>query len=97
MCRVSRRVVLVNDLVRSWIAAGSIWVLSRLMSRNRLIRHDGPLSVLKAFRPDEMLSLAHAAGAAGHGFRWRLVRTFPYRMTLVGARVGAASGGAPEM
>ncbi|HET9582288.1 MAG TPA: methyltransferase domain-containing protein [Gemmatimonadota bacterium] len=97
MCRVSRRAVLVNDLVRSWVAAGSIWVLSRLLSRNRLIRHDGPLSVLKAFRPDELLSLARAAGPAGDGFRWRLMRTFPYRMTLVGARVGAASGGAPEM
>ena len=88
MCRVSRRVVLVNDLVRSWVAAGSIWVLSRLLSENRLIRHDGPLSVLKAFRPQELLSLARAAGPPAAGFRWRLVRTFPYRMTLVGARVG---------
>jgi hypothetical protein len=97
MCRVSRRVVLVNDLVRSWVAAGSIWVLSRLLSQNRLIRHDGPLSVLKAFRPGELLSLARAAGPAAAGFRWRLVRTFPYRMTLVGARVGAsAPRGAPD-
>jgi hypothetical protein len=88
MCRVSRRIVLVNDLVRSWVAAGSIWLLSRLLSENRLIRHDGPLSVLKAFRPQELLSLARAAGPAAAGFRWRLVRTFPYRMTLVGARVG---------
>jgi SAM-dependent methyltransferase len=87
MCRVSRRLVLVNDLVRSWVAAGSIWVLSRLLSENRLIRHDGPLSVLKAFRPRELGSLARAAGPAAAGFRWRLVRTFPYRMTLVGARV----------
>ncbi|MGH7544227.1 MAG: methyltransferase domain-containing protein, partial [Gemmatimonadota bacterium] len=87
MCRVSRRVVLVNDLVRSWIAAGSIWVLSRLVSQNRLIRHDGPLSVLKAFRPAELLSLARAAGPEAAGFRWRLVRTFPYRMTLTGIRI----------
>jgi len=97
MCRVSRRVVLVNDLVRSWVATGSIWLLTRLLSRNRLIRHDGPLSVLKAFRPRELLSLARAAGPAGAGFRWRLVRTFPYRMTLVGARVDVpAPRGAPD-
>lgn len=89
MCRVSRRVVLVNDLVRSWVAAGSIWFLGRLLSRNPLIRHDGPLSVLKAFRPEELLALARAAGLEAAGFRWRLERTFPYRMTLVGARVGA--------
>lgn len=97
MCRVSRRVVVVNDLVRSWVAAGSIWLLTRLLSRNRLIRHDGPLSVLKAFRPEELLSLVRAAGPEAAGFRWRLVRTFPYRMTLVGARVGGpAPRGAPD-
>lgn len=90
MCRVSRRLVLINDLVRSRIAAGSIWLLARLTSRNRLIRHDGPLSVLKAFLPQELLALARAGGPAAAGFRWRLVRTFPYRMTLVGARIGAA-------
>ncbi|MGH7549362.1 MAG: methyltransferase domain-containing protein [Gemmatimonadota bacterium] len=87
MCRVSRRFVLVNDLVRSWIAAGSIWVLTRLLSENRLIRHDGPLSVLKAFRPEELLRLARAGGPSVGGFRWRLERSFPYRMTLIGARV----------
>ncbi|MGH7588639.1 MAG: methyltransferase domain-containing protein [Gemmatimonadota bacterium] len=87
MCRVSRRLVLVNDLVRSWVAAGTIWGLGRLLSRNRLIRHDGPLSVLKAFRPEELLSLVRATGPAGNGYRWRLVRTFPYRMTLMGSRV----------
>ncbi|HKY59520.1 MAG TPA: methyltransferase domain-containing protein [Gemmatimonadota bacterium] len=87
MCRVSRRLVLVNDLVRSWVAAGSIWVLGHLLSRNRLVRHDGPLSVLKAFRPEELLALARAAGPEVAEFRWRLTRAFPYRMTLVGARV----------
>ncbi len=90
MCRVSRRFVLINDLVRSRVAAGSIWTLTRLVSRNRLIRHDGPLSVLKAFRPPELLSLARAGGPAAAGFRWRLFRTFPYRMALVGARIDAA-------
>lgn len=87
MCRVSRRWVVVNDLVRSWVAAGAIWALARALTGNQLVRHDGPLSVLKAFAPDEFLSLAHAAGAdGGPPFRWRLERTFPYRMTLVGAR-----------
>jgi SAM-dependent methyltransferase len=92
MCRVSRRLVLVNDLVRSWVAAGSIWVIGRGLSENRLIRHDGPLSVLKAFRPAELMSLARATA---YGYRWRLDRTFPYRMTLIGMRTGT-SGPAPR-
>jgi SAM-dependent methyltransferase len=87
MCRVSRRIVVVNDLVRSWVAAGSIWILTRLLSDNRLIRHDGPLSVLKAFTPVELLQLARAGGPAARDFRWRIRRTFPYRMALIGARV----------
>ncbi|CAN5345802.1 hypothetical protein BH18GEM1_BH18GEM1_11730 [soil metagenome] len=86
MCRVSRRLVVVNDLVRSWVAAGSIWVLTRVLSANPLIRHDGPLSVLKSFLPGELAALAHAVSLEAPGFRWRLSRTFPYRMTLVGAR-----------
>lgn len=93
MCRVSRRLVAVNDLVRSTIAQGSIWALTRALSGNRLIRHDGPLSVLKAFVPDELLAVAHAAGPEARGFRWRVTRTFPYRMGLTGARVAP---GAPE-
>ena len=93
MCRVSRQVVLVNDLVRSWVAAGSIWILSRLMSDSRLIRHDGPLSVLKAFRPEEVVHLARAGGPGVAAFRWRVERTFPYRMTLIGARIPAPGSG----
>ncbi len=34
----------------------------------------------------ELAALAHAVSLEAPGFRWRLSRTFPYRMTLVGAR-----------
>lgn len=87
MCRVSRRVVLVNDLVRSRVAAASIWLLTRALVENRLVRADGPLSVLKSFVPDELLAIGHAVGLSGHpDFRWSLERGFPYRMALVGVR-----------
>ena len=94
MCRVARRAVVVNDLVRSWPATGAIWALSRLLTDNRLVRFDGPLSVRKAFVPAELAALAHAAatGRAGGGpphaaeYRWSLVGAFPYRMALVGVR-----------
>lgn len=86
MCRVSRRVVIVNDLVRSYLAFGAIWALTRLLSDNPLIRHDGPLSVRKAYVPRELRALARAVASPPTEYRWRLVRTFPYRMTLVGAR-----------
>ncbi|HUP01418.1 MAG TPA: methyltransferase domain-containing protein [Gemmatimonadota bacterium] len=93
MCRVSRRLVVVNDLVRSWVAAGAIWGLSRAFSDNRLIRHDGPLSVLKAFLPREVLALARAVGVEAPAYRWQLTRVFPYRFALVGVRCAGATDG----
>jgi len=88
MCRVSRLAVIVNDLVRSRVAAATIWGLTRALTGNRLVRADGPLSVLKSFVPGELLAIAQAVGASDHpGFRWQVRRGFPYRMALVGVRV----------
>lgn len=87
MCRVSRRAVVVNDLVRSWVAAVSIRAIAGLWG-NRLVRHDGPISVLKAFRPDELLAIAHAVSETeAPTWRWRILRAFPYRMALLGVRL----------
>jgi SAM-dependent methyltransferase len=89
MCRVSRRVVIVNDLVRSRVAAASIWGLTRAFVANRLVRADGPLSVLKSFVPGELLAIGHAVSLSEHsGFRWTIRLGFPYRMALVGVRIG---------
>jgi hypothetical protein len=88
MCRVSRRAVIVNDLVRSRVAAASIWALTRALVSNRLVRADGPLSVRKAFLPKELLGIAQAVGlSAQPSFRWTIRRGFPYRMALVGVRL----------
>lgn len=88
MCRASRRLVVVNDLVRSRLATGAIWALTRLLTDNRLVRYDGPLSVRKSFLPGELMAIAHAAGSReASDFRWSIVRQFPYRMALVGARL----------
>jgi SAM-dependent methyltransferase len=62
MRRVSRRGVVVNDLLRGrgfWAAA---WAGSRVLSRNRLTRHDAPLSVRRAYSLRELRDLIAAAG-----------------------------------
>ena len=70
-------------------AAASIWALTRALVSNRLVRDDGPLSVLKSFLPEELLGIAHAVGLSAHpSFRWALRRGFPYRMALIGVRAG---------
>ena len=60
--RVARGAFVVNDVIRSWGAYAGAWLDTRLLSRNRLSRHDGPLSVLRSFTPGEFRAMAEAAG-----------------------------------
>ena len=62
MRRVARRGVIVNDLVRGWFGYLGAWLLTRVLSDNPLTRHDGPLSVRRAYTPVEMARLAERAG-----------------------------------
>jgi ubiquinone/menaquinone biosynthesis C-methylase UbiE len=75
--RVARLSPVVCDLRRSVIAFAATWLWSRT-SRNRLTRHDAPLSVRRAYTPGEALALARDAG-------WRAPRVRQerfFRMTL---------------
>jgi SAM-dependent methyltransferase len=64
MLRVARKGYLLMDLRRSWIAYALICMLTRIFTRNRLTRYDGPLSVLKSFTAPELSALARDAGAS---------------------------------
>jgi SAM-dependent methyltransferase len=79
MKRVARRAVVVADLRRSGVAWVLIRVLTRLVWRNRIVRHDGPVSVRRAFTVGEMAGLARRAELRGA----RVVRQPLYRMALV--------------
>jgi len=77
--RVGRTVV-VNELERSW----PNWLGAQLLAHtrwrgNRLTRHDGPLSVLRAFTRRELLDLAQAAGLKVRSLR----RVFFFRLVLI--------------
>ena len=79
MRRVARLTPIVGDLSRSALAFGATWLYARAVTRNRLTRHDAPLSVRRAYDPREAVALAREAG-------WRTprVRREPFfRMTLV--------------
>jgi ubiquinone/menaquinone biosynthesis C-methylase UbiE len=78
MWRVAKRRVLVNDLHRHAVAYSSIRALAAMFSKSRMVRHDGPLSVRRAFRSRELLDIAKRAGVPA-----RIHRSFPYRLVLV--------------
>jgi ubiquinone/menaquinone biosynthesis C-methylase UbiE len=60
--RVARGGFIVNDIGRSWGAYLGALLDTRLFTRSRLARHDGPLSVLRAFTVSEMRAMIVAAG-----------------------------------
>jgi ubiquinone/menaquinone biosynthesis C-methylase UbiE len=53
---------LVNDLLRGRLAYAMVWLVTRLFTRNRMARHDGPLSVRRAYTPAETARLCEKAG-----------------------------------
>ncbi len=79
VARVCRHGVVISDLTRSRLALAVTWLTTRMVSRSRVFRVDGPRSVRAAYRPAEMLELAHRAGLAGAATR----RQFPFRMLLI--------------
>lgn len=76
--RVSARTPLVCDLVRSRVGFIATALFARFVARNRLTKHDAPLSMRRAYTPIEALDLARAAGWATP----RIARYPFFRMVL---------------
>src|SRR5207237_6195103 len=53
MRRVCRRHLVVNDLARTPLALGLVWLATRVLRVHPMSRHDGPLSVRRAYAPAE--------------------------------------------
>lgn len=78
MKRVSRRKIFVIDLHRHPVAYYFYTTIGKIFLHNRLIRHDGALSILRSFKPRELADLASNAGFQKFGVK----RSFPYRLVL---------------
>lgn len=77
--RLARRAIVVSDLHRHRVAYAAIWLLTRLLSRSAAVRNDGPLSVLKGFRRDDLVRILNKAGFEGAMIR----RRWAYRHVVV--------------
>ncbi len=78
MSRVARRKIFVIDLHRHPVAYYFYTTIGKLFLRNRLIREDGALSILRGFKPEELFTLAKDAGLENIS----VARHFPYRLVL---------------
>lgn len=78
MARVTRRRVYCIDLHRHPVAYYFYKTIGQLVLHNRLVREDGALSILRAFRPAELHRLGERAGLKDV----KVERRFPYRLVL---------------
>jgi len=82
--RVSRRLVIISDIRRSWFAAGGFWVASTALRFHPVTRHDGVVSVLRGFTGRELQSIVRAAV----GREPRIRRSAFWRLTVVWEKNG---------
>ena len=76
---VASAAFVINDLRRHPVAYYGIKLLTRIFTRNRLVRNDAAVSVLRGFTEDEIEEMARESQT-----RVRIHRHFPYRLILIG-------------
>lgn len=80
---------LINDLSRAPIPYYLFGWFARLMRLHRFVRHDGPVSIARAFQPDDWRRLCAAAGLAQSKFRMQAYQ--PARLCVSRIKTGGAA------
>lgn len=84
--RVGRLAVLINDIRRHPVHLALVYA-GLPLCRSRLTRHDGPVSIRRAYTPAEMRDLLSQTAAASVDLR----TYYLYRMGIIAWRNGAAA------
>jgi len=71
--------IIMSDLTRGWLPQIAFKLGQPIFARSFLTRHDGLVSIRRAYTPDELLTLAQEAGLPNA----HIYRHWGWRMTLV--------------
>lgn len=77
-----KQAIIINDLHRHALAYYGIYFLTRLFRGSYLVKHDGPLSVLRAFKYPEIQQLLQASQIERSEIRW--LWAFRYQVICFG-------------
>jgi 2-polyprenyl-3-methyl-5-hydroxy-6-metoxy-1,4-benzoquinol methylase len=69
--RQVKRAIIINDIHRHWFAYYSIRFLTRLLSKSEMVKFDAPLSVLRAFKKEDLQNILDTAGFRNYTIKWR--------------------------
>jgi 2-polyprenyl-3-methyl-5-hydroxy-6-metoxy-1,4-benzoquinol methylase len=72
--------IIINDIHRHWFAYYSIRILTRLLSKSPMVKFDAPLSVLRAFKKEELQNILDTAGFRNYTIKWRWA--FRWQVTI---------------
>lgn len=62
--------LVINDIHRHWFAYYAIKGLTQVLSKSPMVKNDGPLSVLRAFKRKELENILRRAGLTKFKIRW---------------------------
>ncbi|MGK5595652.1 MAG: methyltransferase domain-containing protein [Parachlamydiaceae bacterium] len=77
---IASKCILINDLHRNWFAYAGFSLLAKFFFANRLVIHDGPLSIKRSFKKADWLSYLQQAGIPPH--KYSLTWHWPFRWLL---------------
>lgn len=75
----ARKAVVINDLHRNFVAYWLYKIISPILFNNRLITHDGLLSIQKSFTRKELEFLLHKACIKNYQIKWH----FPFWWSIL--------------
>jgi hypothetical protein len=75
----ARRGIIISDLMRGWLPLWAFRLVRPVFARHPFTRHDGEVSIRRAYTPVEVQALAAAAGLPLP----RVYAHWPWRLTLV--------------
>ena len=63
--------MVINDIHRHWLAYHSIRLLTKFFSKSSMVKFDAPLSVLRAFKKQEIINILEKAGIKNYSLKWK--------------------------
>ncbi len=79
LSRQTKLAFIINDLHRNIIPYYAIKLITKIFRMSYLAQHDGPASVLRGFKKDELVKILQAAGIRKYHILW----IFPFRWEII--------------
>lgn len=78
--RYTKTGFIINDLQRNWLAYYGVQLITHLLNGSALSKNDGPISILRAFKLEELNALLQNAQIKNYSINWK----WAFRYLIIG-------------